>query len=974
MYNHPMPLHLITGPAHSGKSDYLVDKFRQLLNESPVLLVPTGLDVQRWRRRLVEALGVLTFGKVETFGSFTRELYRRLDAGSPILSTGAVRLLVRHVIEENRESLGALKAAAGRGGFAATLTRVIGEMESRGLTPAGLRAAIASDPDSLLYGDDVQLLYQKYQERLAGLGFTDHHLAAGMTADRLFQAGAVSEVPILLAGFADLTPAEERLLHALSVRSDVYMTITFEPGDPRLTFAQQAVERMSALASSKMTMSRSETRADTEYRFLGAGGRRCEVELIGALIADKIRAGTPPASIGVVARDLGPYKHLVADVFATYHIPFTSTGHLPLRLTSLGRAVMLLLDCLSDRADQRANLTAFLRSPYSGASGQAVDEFDHLARRYGISDKAKLMDLIDETDVLPAGSIVRDILTRAPGNCLGLLDSLKEIVPRMWLNAHEGAGKGAGTTDQALRDTGAARLISEELAGIADFAQNTGVSIAITVISELLNDLRLDLSLSSGASAVTVTDATDCHAFSFREVYVMGLNQQEFPRLGEEDPFFNDSERRLLAKTTGALLPLGVNGPDRERYLFYQAITRAKETVYLCGRYCDADGRDEAASFYLQDIKAELEESGVAVQELIRRLGDATLPLELVPTDDELLRSLAAGYSDPAYRDIAKTAGVSAAIETAAARHEFREPALTNATTMVRLRAKQRFGATELETYLNCPFKWFVEMLIRPVSITPDSEPLLAGKLAHRILAAALPEALSGAEDVRTILERRIGAAVARLAEEHEDVVQARVLAACLAAMLTPFVEGELRRLSAADGFTPLLFEHSFGAGDEHEVRLSDDAVLVGRVDRVDRGPGDSAFVIDYKTGTVGSGTIGDFEKNNLLQGLLYSLAVQQALGYEPAGCGYYSLKNQRWKSLAVTDSATLLSMGRGCDAVSREQYDDALKSAVDMGLELIGRVRSGDISLSPRNNDVCAYCEKAVCRASQAKPEAAWS
>src|ERR687889_1176341 len=72
----PMPLTLVTGPANAEKAGHILAAYRAALDREPLLVVPTGADVERYRRELASDGAV--FGvQVIRFGWLEREIARR---------------------------------------------------------------------------------------------------------------------------------------------------------------------------------------------------------------------------------------------------------------------------------------------------------------------------------------------------------------------------------------------------------------------------------------------------------------------------------------------------------------------------------------------------------------------------------------------------------------------------------------------------------------------------------------------------------------------------------------------------------------------------------------------------------------------------------------------------------------------------------------------------------------------------------
>src|SRR5207247_559349 len=102
----------------------------------------------------------------------------------------------------------------------------IAELEAGLLEPADL-------------GGDLAELYRRYRHELDRLGLWDRDLRRGYAAGRLGgELDAWDGRPVYAYGFEDLSGAQWRLLEAFAGRTDVAVSLQYEPG--RLAFAAVA--------------------------------------------------------------------------------------------------------------------------------------------------------------------------------------------------------------------------------------------------------------------------------------------------------------------------------------------------------------------------------------------------------------------------------------------------------------------------------------------------------------------------------------------------------------------------------------------------------------------------------------------------------------------------------------------------------------------------------------------------------------
>ncbi|MGH3101578.1 MAG: hypothetical protein ACRDPU_11365, partial [Thermoleophilia bacterium] len=211
-----MGLTLLAGPANAGKVELLLDRYLAALDQDPILIVPNRPDVDWAERELLRRSSALLGGSITTFdGVFERIAAVHADA-RPVAADVQQTLALRAAVAKT--PLNGLGESARSAGFADALRDAIGEVES-GLV----------DPDEL--EGPLARLYASYREELDRLRLWDRHQLRAAAARRLAnQLDAWDGHPIFAYGFEDLTETEWALVRALAGRSEVTVSLPYEPG------------------------------------------------------------------------------------------------------------------------------------------------------------------------------------------------------------------------------------------------------------------------------------------------------------------------------------------------------------------------------------------------------------------------------------------------------------------------------------------------------------------------------------------------------------------------------------------------------------------------------------------------------------------------------------------------------------------------------------------------------------------------
>jgi ATP-dependent helicase/DNAse subunit B len=402
---------------------------------------------------------------------------------------------------------------------------------------------------------------------------------------------------------------------------------------------------------------------------------------------------------------------------------------------------------------------------------------------------------------------------------------------------------------------------------------------------------------------------------------------------------------------SGLRLPFHEDVLDRERSLFYAAVSRPEDVLFLSWRSSDEEGDPLAPSAFLDDVRAlftdELwEERGT------RLLADVTWRPREAPTPHELRRAYAAAADelDP-------------------------EPLGAPATEAVRqlLAERRTEPARGLEAFAACGVRWLVEQMLRPERAEPDPEPMRRGSIAHAVLERTLVLLRERTGSARIVPERLDAAldalrdALAELARAGGAPARRRALLRGLEADLERYLRTEAE---CGAGYEPAELEWRFGG--EHDAHgplpLGDDAGFVtGRVDRVDTGPGGEAIVRDYKGRVVVAGAKWGDELQ--LQVALYLLAVREHLGLEPVAGLYQPLAGRRLAARGLVRSGAPGSYTR-TDVVDDAAFDAALDEARELAARTAADLHAGRLRPCPErcSSRGCRY--PAICRAGEPKSE----
>jgi ATP-dependent helicase/DNAse subunit B len=962
-----MALTLVTGPANAGKVALLLDRYLAAIEREALLIVPNRADVEIVERQLLARSPALLGGTIGTFD----DLFERLapTAGRRAGDVQQTLVLRRAVARTPLNGLGPSSRSAG---FAESLREAIRELQAGLLEPSALDG-------------DLARLYAAYRDELDTVGLADRDRMRALAVERLASdLDAWSGEPVFAYGFEDLTGAEWALLEALAGRTDVTVSLPYEPGRAVFASLAQTAEDLAALSRGRVEelpprydevaepaiayveralfgdARRPEPPPlDGAVRFFEGAGTRGALELVGEEILDLVRAGTPPEQIGVICPSLDSWRAPVETAFGTLGIPYALEGPLRLPQTAFGRAVLALLRFAWLEGDRRPLFT-YLRSPYSGLQRSSVDFVEGRLRGRAIASPARVEE---EAEALRGGRIPALDALRAADSPL---DAVRSLAAAMLRAAH--GLESPPVSESAREDLRAHEGLRRVLEELADWEQIAGSPSREDVVAAL-ERASVRSSPAAERGRVPVVDLLRARTRRFEAVFVLGLEEGSLPRRGHASPFLDDEARRRLGARLVRPDPVA-----RDRYLFYTACARPSRRLYLVREAASDEGSPREPSPFWDEVVALFPRDDVLRWTRRRPLSALTWPLEAAPTERERIRAVAELAAKEEEREtaraLARANGWERRLERAL--HSLQRPTrLRHPLVLEQLGGRTVFNVTELERFADCSQAWFLDRLIEPRTIDAEVDPKLRGSVAHTALNrffSGLPKELgterleepqveAAVRFMRRCLEQALGGVRMEM-----TAMQRRELEQGLWRDLERLVREEAR---AESPLVPRRSEVSFGSERSPQelqrgLALADGVVLSGKIDRIDVDPFSARGIVqDYKAGKTAH-SASQIDDELRLQIPLYMLVLRDLVGIEPLGGVYRPLAGDRKPRGLLREEAR----EDGVPGFARNDYRDEeafwgqVARAQETAVALAGRIRGGDVHHDPRGGDCPSWCD----------------
>ena len=414
---------VILAPAGAGKTSWAIQHTKELasnLNDSPRVVVPTGLQAREFQRRLAQAGGAIGV-KVKTFGEISGEILTLAEVyATRISETTQGRLLLEIVDQSELVYFAGIKTTPG---FIQVALEFIRELKSGGIKPVQFAAAvkgIKGGPRLV----ELALIYSSYQKELQKRKWTDSVGETWMAAEELeANPGLCSSWnSLIIDGFDDFSPIQLRMVQSFGKQiPELIITLTGEDDGSIRPLVHKRFNRTLSLLSDTLSfdtilLNGNDQKIDDQYpvsrlerilfrmeeevipgdgliRMIAVPDREAEVRAALRWIKSLIlKKGIKPGQAALLMRNLEPYRAIIPRIAIEYGIPVQIQGGFAL---SENPAVAGLLGLLKVMQPGKSNLNwrgvvEAWRSPYFGWEIKGVGDGHQISFDNQLEDADKL--------------------------------------------------------------------------------------------------------------------------------------------------------------------------------------------------------------------------------------------------------------------------------------------------------------------------------------------------------------------------------------------------------------------------------------------------------------------------------------------------------------------------------------------------------------------------------------------------------
>ncbi|MBQ4526580.1 MAG: exodeoxyribonuclease V subunit gamma [Clostridia bacterium] len=421
-----MSLQIVYGRAHSGKTQYILDKAKELYDMSkPLVIVVPEQFTHLAEKRVLTKLGSIREGVCEvlSFDRIAKRINSSYHSDKKHLSAVGQTLIISEILSDIE--LKYYKAASKTPGFAEVCLSEISEFKKYLLSPDIIDDA-SNKSDSVELSmklKDLSAIYSAYEKALSGK-YNDSDDLLTILSENLEKHKPYSGVTFFFDEFSSFNPQERRIISALSSQAEkIYLTLCcdidreyrmlFKPTIETGKLVKEECEKAGCKCEDSVHLVNSfyanhelchlerylyinpVKTLNSECNFISINSFEnpySEVESVAQKIVKLVRQNSVRyRDIGIVCSDIESYSFIIRSVFDLYDIPYFIDEKAPVLDHSIVSFVVNILNVYTGNYNAEA-IVNYLKSGCVDASREDI----YIAENYILATQASKNTWLDD--------------------------------------------------------------------------------------------------------------------------------------------------------------------------------------------------------------------------------------------------------------------------------------------------------------------------------------------------------------------------------------------------------------------------------------------------------------------------------------------------------------------------------------------------------------------------------------------------
>lgn len=982
-----MSLRLIYGKSGCGKSEYCFKEIAKNVNKEKIYMIVPNQMALMAEKRLMEKADNLGLVNTEVI-TFSRMAFRvRNEIGGAKktnLSKSGKAMLLYDILSKQKDTLNFL-------GKNAENVDIIGnsitEFKKHRIDIENLKeeANTTTDMYLKLKLNDMITMYEEFEKSIQDK-FLDENDVLDILNTQILESNQFKNTTIYIDEFVGFTTQEYEIIAKLmQLAKEVNVTICTdnllqqEDADKDIFYANKntgiklinlakeyGIEIEDDVKLTELHRFKNEELKHLEENFYAvpyktykeepknikmflANNQYTEIEHIASEIVKLVRnENYRYKDISVITKNLNLYSSLIKVIFASYNIPVFIDEKKELSENILVKFLIAVLEICNKNWSYEAVFN-YLKTGFVNIDKEEIFKLENYCIRWGIKGNKWYKEdwnyvgkeEYTEEELARLNELRRMIVTpirklqeksRKDNSFINLTKILYEFLEEMKIE------EVITSKIEKLEEKGFIELANEYESSFKVLIELFDEIVLVfgeekTNFDKYMSILKIGLKntglgkIPATQDQVIVGDVNRSRSHKVRAVFIIGINDGEFPSIYKDEGFFNDKDREYLKAQGFDLANGSLENLYEENFNIYKAFTIAEEKLFLSYASSDNEGRTLRPSILITKLKK--------IYPKLKETSDIiTQEKEIITTNntfDNLIEKLNSYQEGEEIEDIwfdVLKYYENNPLWKGRLQKSLEGIKYTNVPEKIKPEfIKKLYGETlhttisRLERYRSCPFSFYLEYGLKlKEKKSLKLQPIDTGSFMHEVIDEFFEEVSTKKISIKDLDKAEIEKIVKQIIEEKlnlkanyifKSIPKFMVLTNRLCRLVTLSIVYIVQGLQATD-FEVVGNEIEFKNGKEYkpiEITTEDGrkVEITGKIDRIDLAKdatGKYIRIIDYKS------SAKDINLNEVLAGLQLQLityldAVCEEKDVIPAGVLYFGLTEPKLDKVKNSKSIT---------------------------------------------------------------------
>lgn len=692
-----MSIRLIYGKSGSGKSEFIFNEIKELINcgKKIYIITPEQFSFTA-EKKLLETLGnsAVLNAEVLTFNRMAYRVASEVGGTAKInISNSGKAMLIYNILCGKKSKLKFLGKSDEN---IELIIDQITEFKKHGVMVDDLNKTMEETTDNYLKLkiQDILQVYSEFESKIENR-YIDENDNLTNLANQLIDVNIFDNTLIYIDEFVGFTKQEYEIIKQLAkVSSQVNITIcsdsiedSFSPESDVFYSNKLTISRLFEIVKSEEIPLDDPVCLDTIYRFKNkelehlernlyaipykkyeekpeniklflANNQYSEIENVAINIVKLVRnENYRYKDIAVITKGLDVYSNLVKVVFNKYQIPVFIDEKKDLSQNIIVKYILSILEIFARNWSYESVLN-YVKTGFLDISKQEIFMLENYCQKWGIKNNKwykSEWNFKDEDDTNREQiERIREMRRMIVNPLLEFKDSLSGAnnVKNITMNLYDFLIK--NEIDKKFEN----KIEKLKMAGQTEFATQyeTSWKIIMNVLDEIVlvfGDEKVSFDkymqiLKTGLASsdlgkipgtqdqVIIGDIDRSRSHKVKAIFIIGLNDGMFPSVHKNEGFFNDNDRQYLKERGMELARNTIESLYEDNFNIYKAFTTAEEKLFLSYSSSNSEGKTLRGSILISKMKKifpKLEEDSDIIERTSEILIENT-------TFDELLNKL----------------------------------------------------------------------------------------------------------------------------------------------------------------------------------------------------------------------------------------------------------------------------------------------------------------------------------------------